>query len=215
MFSESILATTDCEVEAIKYFTARVKSDPSNPDQAKRQNTYFLALETLESCHRIEGQYRSHVRPSQVAPPDRDHLPKHIRPLPRWMVPNTLNRDVWQESGGWPVCEGPSVDVINHEEKGSDVNIAVHMLNDAWEGNMDCAVLVSNDSDLAEACRLVRERGVTIGLCTKAERPTGKLRQHADFHRHIKKGHVRGSQLPEQVVRSNGQILTRPDRWSP
>jgi uncharacterized LabA/DUF88 family protein len=48
--------------------------------------------------------------------------------------------------------------VIKTEEKGSDVNLAVHMLNDAWLDKFDCAVLVSNDSDLAEALKIVNRQ---------------------------------------------------------
>ncbi len=47
--------------------------------------------------------------------------------------------------------------VIKTEEKGSDVNLAVHLLNDAWSNKYDCAIIVSNDSDLAEAMRLVKD----------------------------------------------------------
>ena len=32
-------------------------------------------------------------------------------------------------------------------EKGSDVNLAVHLLNDAWLNGYDCALMVSGDSD--------------------------------------------------------------------
>ena len=35
------------------------------------------------------------------------------------------------------------------EEKGSAVNLAVHLLNDGWLDAYDCAVVISNDSDLA------------------------------------------------------------------
>ena len=49
-----------------------------------------------------------------------------------------------------------TVNVIKTEEKGSDVNLAVHLLNDAWLNKYECAVIVSNDSDMAEAMRLVK-----------------------------------------------------------
>ncbi len=48
--------------------------------------------------------------------------------------------------------------VVKTEEKGSDVNLAAHVLNDAWLDKYDCAVVISNDSDLAEPLRLVREQ---------------------------------------------------------
>ena len=49
-----------------------------------------------------------------------------------------------------PLTSKPSemVKVIRTEEKGTDVNFAVHLLNDAWKGRFDCAVLVTNDSDM-------------------------------------------------------------------
>ncbi len=48
------------------------------------------------------------------------------------------------------------VKVYKTEEKGSDVNLAVHLLNDGWLNSYDCAIVVSNDSDLSEAMRLVK-----------------------------------------------------------
>ena len=55
-----------------------------------------------------------------------------------------------------PVGGERTATVIRTEEKGSDVNLAVHLLNDGWLDVYDCAVVVSNDSDVAEAMRLVR-----------------------------------------------------------
>jgi uncharacterized LabA/DUF88 family protein len=56
-----------------------------------------------------------------------------------------------------PTYPGQRVKVIKTEEKGSDVNLAVYLLNDAWLDLFDCAIIVSNDSDLDEAVRIVRE----------------------------------------------------------
>lgn len=44
--------------------------------------------------------------------------------------------------------------VIVTDEKGSDVNLALHFLNDAWLDTYDCGVIISNDSDLGEAVRI-------------------------------------------------------------
>jgi hypothetical protein len=40
--------------------------------------------------------------------------------------------------------------VIKTEEKGSDVNLATHLLHDAHMGRFDVAGVISNDSDLLE-----------------------------------------------------------------
>ena len=39
--------------------------------------------------------------------------------------------------------------LIKTEEKGSDVNIAAHMVNDGHKGLYEVAILVSNDSDFS------------------------------------------------------------------
>lgn len=44
-----------------------------------------------------------------------------------------------------------------HVEKRSDVNLAVHVLNDAWLNKYDCAVIISGDADYLQAIRLVKK----------------------------------------------------------
>lgn len=51
-----------------------------------------------------------------------------------------------------PLASNPRtyVEVLDSEEKGSDVNLAVHLVNDGWQGAFDVALLLSQDTDLAE-----------------------------------------------------------------
>ena len=44
-----------------------------------------------------------------------------------------------------------------YTEKQTDVNLASHLVNDAYQKRYDCAVVVSNDSDIAGAIKLVKE----------------------------------------------------------
>lgn len=100
------------------------------------------------------------------------------------------------------------------EEKGSDVNLAVHLLNDAWKNTFDCAIVVSNDSDLAETLLLARrECKKTIGLITPGapkRRTSKELGMHADFVRTIRESALRQSQLP-QIIPGTG--LHKPAGW--
>ena len=96
-----------------------------------------------------------------------------------------------------------SVEVWKNEEKGSDVNFALHVLNDAWQDAYDCAVIVSNDSDLAESLRLVKaQHRKLIGLVTPGV-PTRKtsrqLSQYADFVKPIRTWMLQSSQLPDPI----------------
>lgn len=107
-----------------------------------------------------------------------------------------------------------TVEVWKNEEKGSDVNLALHLLNDAWHDTYDCAVIVSNDSDLAEALRLVKARHrKVIGLITPGAptRKTSKqLKDHADFVRPIRTWMLANSQLPDPIP---GTTIHKPARW--
>ena len=103
--------------------------------------------------------------------------------------------------------------VIKTEEKGSDVNLAVQLLNDAWLDAFDCAVVVSNDSDLAEAMRLVKvhHSQKLMGLITPGDRKTSKqLKAHADFVRSIRPGAIKSSQLPDPIPGTN---IHKPFAW--
>ena len=107
-----------------------------------------------------------------------------------------------------------TVNVIKTEEKGSDVMLAVQLVNDAWTDAYECAVVVSNDSDLAEAMRLARVRGKLIGLVTpsisRKRRPSRELRRHADFHRGLQRQWLERSQMPARIP---GTSLRKPDSW--
>ena len=55
------------------------------------------------------------------------------------------------------------IEYAHREEKGSDVNVATHLLLDTMEKRIDAAIVVSNDSDL---CLPIREakRRIPVGL---------------------------------------------------
>jgi hypothetical protein len=106
------------------------------------------------------------------------------------------------------------VEVWKNEEKGSDVNLALHVLDDAWRNAYDCAVVVSNDSDLAEALRLVKaHHRKLIGLVTPGAptRKTSKqLREHANFIKPIRTWMLKESQLPNPIP---GTTIHKPATW--
>ncbi len=115
------------------------------------------------------------------------------------------------------VCNPPPkyLQVFKTEEKGSDVNLALHLLNDAWLDKYDCAVLVSNDSDLAEAMRFAKDdHNKKIGLIVpgddKYRRVSHELSKYATFTHRISKKVLSESQLPDQIP---GTKLFKPKEW--
>ena len=107
----------------------------------------------------------------------------------------------------------PFIEIWHREEKGSDVNLAVHLVNDAWHDRYDVALVISNDSDLAEALHLVQSRGKAVGVATRYDRPTSQLRQNSDFQRRITRTHQTKSQMPEKIVDKAGLVISRPAEW--
>ena len=104
------------------------------------------------------------------------------------------------------------VHILKTEEKGSDVNIAVHLLNDAWLDKYDCAVVVSNDSDLAESIRLVTTQNrKVIGILNPGDcRPSRELIRYATFVKQIRRGALAASQLPDPIP---GTTIHKPKSW--
>ncbi|ACL74015.1 conserved hypothetical protein [Thioalkalivibrio sulfidiphilus HL-EbGr7] len=106
------------------------------------------------------------------------------------------------------------VHVWKNEEKGSDVNLALHVLNDAWQDAYDCAVIVSNDSDLAESLRLVKtHHDKVIGLVTPGapkRKTSAQLKRYADFVRPIRRWALEQSLLPDPIP---GTSLHKPQAW--
>jgi uncharacterized LabA/DUF88 family protein len=111
-----------------------------------------------------------------------------------------------------PTARGRCAEVIRTEEKGSDVNLAVHLLNDSWLDLYDCAVVVSNDSDLAESLRLVKaQHKKMIGVITPHKNPQSRqLIKYADFVGRIREGVLRASQLPDPIPNTP---IRKPRSW--
>jgi uncharacterized LabA/DUF88 family protein len=115
-----------------------------------------------------------------------------------------------------PSPGGPThVRVLDSEEKGSDVNLATHLLNDAWKDLFDVALIMSQDSDLLEPLRIVKEeRGKNIGLVCLDGKAPGKLAQYSTFIRHITPERLAAAQFPETLILAKpGKELRRPERW--
>jgi NYN domain len=122
-----------------------------------------------------------------------------------------------------PTAGGKYATVIKTEEKGSDVNLASHLLVDAFTHSFDCAIVVSGDSDLATPIEMVRNLlnkpvGVLLPqllstLSFKNTRRSARLKQVATFFRAgIREGVLKASQFPDTMVDKHGQFR-KPAAW--
>ncbi len=103
--------------------------------------------------------------------------------------------------------------VIKTEEKGSDVNLGIHLLNDGYKKEYELAVMITNDSDLLEPLRIVKqELGLPVGLVNPHKTPSFSLRKHATFIKQIRTGVLAASQFPASLTDQNG-TFNKPPNW--
>lgn len=102
----------------------------------------------------------------------------------------------------------------HREEKGSDVNLASHLLLDALGRKIDAAVIVSNDSDLRFPVQEARKR-VPVGIVNPGSAYTagalsGSPNDGVGDHwwRTMRSAEFFSSQLPDPVG-----IYSRPAGW--
>ncbi|MCH8268448.1 MAG: NYN domain-containing protein [Acidobacteria bacterium] len=115
----------------------------------------------------------------------------------------------------FPLTNPPQkVRVLKVEEKGSDVNLAAHMLWDGFRRDYECAVVVSNDSDLLEPIRIVRrELGIPVGVINpRPEIPSAVLLQHASFFKKLRRGLLAKCQFSNPMVDHKGEFH-KPSSW--
>lgn len=114
-----------------------------------------------------------------------------------------------------PLVERPGAyaKVFKTEEKGSDVNIATHLLTDGYHGRFDAAVIVSNDSDLLAPIRVVKEElHKAVGLLNPQKHPSKVLLANATFMKQIRAGVLANSQFPAALVDAQG-AFSKPASW--
>jgi len=139
-----------------------------------------------------------------------------LRTIPRLEViyGSFLSHDVLMPLAD-PAPGGPRfARVVRTEEKGSDVNIAAHLVHDAHQQLFEVAVLVTNDSDLLEPIRLVRRQlGLPVGILNPHEQtPSVVLVREAAFMKQIRHGALAASQFPDVLRDSKGKFH-KPTAW--
>ena len=105
---------------------------------------------------------------------------------------------------------------LDSNEKRTDVNIATHMLVDAFQGHFDTAILISADRDLtapiAEIRRLFPSRLVKVAF--PAGRFSLELQSVAPISFQSYEGKLRKSLLPDRITLSSGYVVEKPATWT-
>jgi len=78
---------------------------------------------------------------------------------------------------------------------------------------MDCAAVLTNDTDLMEPLRIaVEEFGIHLILLSPSNLPAVSLQRYANSVRHIQ-SHLGGCLLSNPVVKADGTTIQKPLGW--
>ena len=104
------------------------------------------------------------------------------------------------------------------EEKMTDVNIAVEMLQDAHLDAFDDAIIVSADGDLVPVVKAIRstftEKRVLAAF--PPNRFSDDLKQHVNAAFHITPSKLKRCLLPPRIKKQDGfELLCPKDYWHP
>lgn len=181
------------KIQTVNYYIARVSARAHDPNAPARQATYLKALSTVPEIVVHEGNF-------MITEP--------------WM-PLAAPPQAKPNGYAWAHPPPVTVRVIKSEEKGSDVNLGVHLVRDAFMDRFDVAVVLTNDSDLVEPIRIVtQEVGKRVGLLVPVKYPNNSLTKVASFYLHIRPGHLLASQFPSPIKLANGAELHKPASWA-
>ena len=189
LFEEHVL-DKNAELIQVRYYTAPVLGRMSDDlGSTQRQRQYLQALRKLHP-HRlviVEGRIQASKPYLRLA--------KSIPGLP----------------------ELQKVQVLDFNEKKTDVNLASDLITGAWTGLYEQAVICSNDSDLEGALAAVKRHhpilkvGVVAPISRKSHRHiSGDLTKYADWQKILSVEHITRSQLPDKILNSK---LQKPAAW--
>lgn len=119
---------------------------------------------------------------------------------PKYSVPSSCRLDVAK--------------VWKTEEKGSDVNLGVHLVRDAAKNHFDVAGVLTNDTDLCTAIQMVRQDfGKDVYLLSPTSKPATSLVREASTVRHVSPYIGPSRYFSDPVTLPDGTTVSKPSNW--
>ena len=96
------------------------------------------------------------------------------------------------------------------EEKGSDVKLGVHLVRDGFQKKYQRAVVITNDVDLAEPLKIVKEElGLEVILLKPEKKALATLDSNASSIIYLELTDLKNCQFPEKIG-----TIEKPSEWN-
>jgi len=116
-------------------------------------------------------------------------------------------------------CPSCKHEWVGHEEKESDVNLALYLVKSAYEDAFDKAIIFTADTDLAPAILMVRsvfpQKEVRVAIPERRLNRSRALEDAATGRIRITEQHFARNLFPAQVTLTDGSVIKRPTKYTP
>ena len=201
-------------VDAFNLYFGAVKGTPYKWLDLGKLCSILLPKHQLERIKYFTAIVRP--RPNDPGQPGRQRIYlRALRTLPNLeiILGHFLTHRVMMPLATPPAHGSGFVEVLKTEEKGSDVNLATHLLHDAYLKHFECAVVVSGDSDLfAPIDIVIGELCLPVGVINPQKKPCRVLERRATFYKQVRPSTIRRSQFPNTMIDSSG-TFSKPPGW--
>ena len=170
--AQSLCGWQNAYIHRVVYCTARV--DPSDsPSAHADQDIYLKALREHKSIDVLElGRYVAWAKKAPLATQTPNGAVHVLAPTGSESWNGIPVQSITARDGSQILLATVRV----REEKGSDVNVATHLLADVFRHEVEAAIVISNDSDLALPLEIARTL-VPVGTVNPGNKPlAGALR---------------------------------------
>jgi uncharacterized LabA/DUF88 family protein len=208
-FSQSLFPKD--EIKIIRYFTASVIPRDSNKHSQSRQSIYLRAIRTNPKIEVHLGHFKSTAKWKAFSK-SKSQPAKLIRPELR---PTETFDQMWSNAMAFLKGDMPLANVSIEQEKGTDVNLAAHLVNDASHKLCTKFLIVSNDSDLAGAINVARLSVPSIGILNpRGDSTSPYLKKSAAFEIRLRSDILEKCQMDQTLFDQKGRAISRPKKWT-
>lgn len=116
-------------------------------------------------------------------------------------------------------CRNCGKQWVEHDEKASDVNLALTMLQQANLNAFDRAIILTADTDLVPAVKMVREQFPALRIHAMLPRTryvvAHAMRSVCHLTHKYDESHLQRNLFPEELVLADGTTIKRPEKYAP
>ena len=196
------------ELAKVYYFTAPLRNRFTGDKANERQSTYLRVLRH-SGVGVVSGHFRKDASWERLVSSAKSEVIRPELESNQGMTQLAIDR-AWAAASP----DVPKARIWSMKEKGSDVNLASHLLRDVYKGVTHNALVISGDSDLVSAINFAIDEGARVRVCfPNRARMADSLKTVASSHCELRISDIRSNQFANTFIAPNGRQIYKPSEW--